>query len=353
MSRIKELKQNPDNNISMVDVFKIFCPEGKTKYIEFLLRLSKNTKHLDMYLNEVKENLQREFGINSDELTEMTPFQLFISYRFLEMSFNFSDLKTFQKFCDYNERGLIHDNDLTRYKSFEDVMAATSLAEIKAFEKDLEKQIKTLYTSDEWIVLRPLTFHASKKYGSSTKWCTSSENNPDYFLRYSKRGILVYFINKLTGLKVGAFKSLDGEPEYSFWNQVDSRIDSLESGLPDFILDVLKKEVSENPVTNNSLLSEEDRIKEDMLLNEGLKKMAVRDEPSDTEAPTDEDVMSEAAPRDYRNADIREEREWAIESGNESPMEERSYEESGMMSGEPREILRGTYDNENAALRRV
>ncbi len=39
MSRIKELKQHPDNNISMVDVFKVLCPEGKTKYIEFLLRL--------------------------------------------------------------------------------------------------------------------------------------------------------------------------------------------------------------------------------------------------------------------------------------------------------------------------
>jgi len=90
-----------------------------------------------------------------------------------------------------------------------------------------------------------------------------------------------------------------------------------------------------------------------MLLNEGLKKMGVREEPTDMEAPTDEAVMSEAAPMDYRNVDIREEREWAIESGNESPMEERSYEESGMMSGEPREVLRGSYDNENAAMRRI
>ena len=346
MSRIKELKQNPDNNINMVDVFQIFCPEGKSKYIEFLIRLSKNTKHLDMYVNEVRENLKREFGITDDHFKGMTPFQIFSSYRFLEQSFNFSDLKTFQKFCDYNERGLIRDNDLSNFKTFDDVMTATSLAEIKAFEKDLEKQIHTLFTSDEWIVLRPLTFHSSKKYGSSTKWCTSSENNPDYFLRYSKRGILIYVINKLTGLKVGCFKSLDSDPEFSFWNQIDSRIDSLESGLPDFILGVIKNEVSENPVTNNSLLTEEDRIKEDVLLKE-FNKMAVLSEPTDMESPMGEADM------DMRNVDIREEREWVVERNVEAVVEERAYETSGMMSEGPREILRGTYDNENATLRRI
>ena len=346
MSRIKELKQNPDNNINMVDVFQIFCPEGKSKYIEFLIRLSKNTKHLDMYVNEVRENLKREFGITDDHFKGMTPFQIFSSYRFLEQSFNFSDLKTFQKFCDYNERGLIRDNDLSNFKTFDDVMTATSLAEIKAFEKDLEKQIHTLFTSDEWIVLRPLTFHASKKYGSSTKWCTSSENNPDYFLRYSKRGILIYVINKLTGLKVGCFKSLDSDPEFSFWNQIDSRIDSLESGLPDFILGVIKNEVSENPVTNNSLLTEEDRIKEDVLLKE-FNKMAELSEPTDMESPMGEADM------DMRNVDIREEREWVVERNVEAVVEERAYETSAMMSEGPREILRGTCDNESATLRRI
>ena len=59
-------------------------------------------------------------------------------------------------------------------------------------EKDLEKQIKVVYSDDEWVVLRPLTYHSSLKYGSSTKWCTASESNPDYFLRYVKRGILLY-----------------------------------------------------------------------------------------------------------------------------------------------------------------
>jgi hypothetical protein len=295
MSRIKELKQHPDNNISMVDVLKVLCPEGKTKYIEFLLRLSKNTKHIERYVEEIRENFERELGISRDKFKDMTPFQLYTSYRFLEMNFNFSDLKTFQKFCDYNERGLIKENDLSKFSGFDDVMTATSLAEIKAYEKDLEKQIQTIYSSDEWIVLRPLTFHSSKKYGSSTKWCTASENNPDYFLRYSKRGILIYMINKITGLKVACFKSLDSEPEFSFWNQIDSRIDSLESELPDFILDMIRNEVKNNTYTNYSLLSDEDKNKEESLIKSYQKMHEISNE--------------DMAPMDVEPVEIRREEE--------------------------------------------
>jgi hypothetical protein len=342
MSRIKELKQHPDNNISMVDVFKVLCPEGKTKYIEFLLRLSKNTKHIERYVEEIRENFERELGVTRDKFEEMTPFQLYTAYRFLEMNFNFSDLKTFQKFCDYNERGLIKENDLSKFKGFDDVMTATSLAEIKAYEKDLEKQIQTIYSSDEWIVLRPLTFHASKKYGSSTKWCTSSENNPDYFLRYSKRGILIYMINKITGLKVACFKSLDSEPEFSFWNQTDSRIDSLESELPDFILDMIRNEVKNNTHTNYSLLSDEDKNKEESLIK-SYQKMG--------------ELVNEVQPMaDFRRGMIMEdtddERE---ESIMESPTEEfapqdervydrRNYEMSGGMVSEERGPSVSDYD---------
>jgi hypothetical protein len=122
-------------------------------------------------------------------------------------------------------------------------------------------------------VIRPLTYHSSLKYGASTKWCTVSDKNPDYFLRYTKRGILLYMINKVTGLKVACFKSLDSEPEFSFWNQVDTRIDSLESGLPLFIIDVIRDEVTNSPITNMSLLSDEDRKTQENLVRSKLKSI--------------------------------------------------------------------------------
>lgn len=325
MSRIKELKTNPDNNLNLVDVFQLICPEGKSKYVELLLRLTKQTKNIDRFIDEVKENLKENLGLTDEAMNNFTPFQLLMAYRFLDQSFNFSDLKLYKKFCEYNERGLITNNDLTRFSSFEDIMTATGMAEMKANEKDLEKQIKVIYSDDEWVVLRPLTYHSSLKYGSSTKWCTASENNPDYFLRYVKRGILLYMVNKVNGLKVACFKSLDSsEPEFSFWNQVDTRIDSMESGLPDFIMNVIRDEVNSNSVTNYSLLSVEDAKKLEDIVNGKNRKMMMNEERAVYPVePSDMEVAMEEAPIGHHDMAMSEEGRYTESVMSESmPMSE-------------------------------
>lgn len=283
MSLIRELKSNPENQINMVDILQILTNQEKTKYVDLLLRMVKKTKNIERYVDEIKHNLYTELGIDPKNLDVYSPLQLVMLYRIVESTFNYSDLKNYQRFIEYNERGLIPQNDLTQFKSFEDILNATSLAEVKSYEKELEKQIKIIFKTDEWVVIRPLTYHSSLKYGSSTKWCTASESNPEYFLRYSKRGILLYMINKITGYKVACFKSLDEDKEFSFWNQQDVRIDSMEADLPDFIMNEIKNEIKKN-VTNFSLLSDEDKKKQESLLDRMDKKIssleeAVRDEP--------------------------------------------------------------------------
>jgi len=325
MSLIKELKTNTENQINLVEILQLFCPEDKTKYVDLLLRMVKKTKSIDRYVDEVKEILNREFGIEQKVLDKFSPIQIILMYRFIESTFNFSDIKNYQKFIEYNERGLISENDLGKFKSFDDIMNATSLAEVKSYEKDLEKQIRVLYSDNEWVVLRPLTYHASLKYGSSTKWCTASESNPDYFLRYSKRGILIYMINKTTGLKVACFKSLDSEPEFSFWNQVDTRIDSLEANLPDFILDLVRKEVTGNPVTNFSYLSEDDKKKQENLLDRIGQKMSAVGETLDelrTETAEEQIVMEESMDMEerYIGDEVVTEQEPAINESGRSSM---------------------------------
>jgi hypothetical protein len=344
MSRIKELKINPDNNLNLVEVLQMICPEGKTKYVELLLRLTKNTKNLDRFVEEIRENLKNSLELTDDAMDQFTPFQLLMAYRFLDQSFNFSDLKLYKKFCEYNERGLISNNDLTRFSSFEDIMTATGMAEMRANEKDLEKQIKVIYSDDEWVVLRPLTYHSSLKYGSSTKWCTSSENNPDYFLRYVKRGILLYMINKVNGLKVACFKSLDNsEPEFSFWNQIDARIDSMESGLPTFIMEVIRDEVNTNSVTNYSLLSDEDKIKLEEIVHPKKNRRIERAMELVTDAPEENESMAmmgepmiqESVMEERGMEEIRSERGYdedlvsmALPEPQDEVQSERSYDES-------------------------
>lgn len=267
MTKIKDLKSKPENNLNIIEILELVCPEGKTKYIETLLRILKSTSNVNLgnYVFEVKDVLKRRLNVSSSKLDKFTDFQILSMWRFLE-NFDIDDLVEYQKFCDFNERGLIQSNDLSKYSSFDEILSVTSIAELKSQEKELEKQIKVIYTNEEWTVIRPLTGNSSMKYGSGTKWCTSSTKNPDYFFRYSKRGILLYMINKKTGLKVACFKSLDDEHEFSFWNQVDTRIDSIESGLPLFIIDIIRDEVTNNPVSNMSLLSDEEKkIQEDLV----------------------------------------------------------------------------------------
>jgi hypothetical protein len=264
--------------LNIIEILELVCPEGKTKYIETLLRVMKKTKNFNNYITEIRDLLKNRLKVSDSKLDNFTDFQVFFMWRFLDTSFDINDLVEYQKFCEFNERGLIELNDLSRYSSFDEILSVTAIAELKSQEKELEKQIKVVYSTEEWMVIRPLTYHSSLKYGASTKWCTASDSNPDYFLRYSKRGILLYMINKVTGLKVACFKSLNSEPEFSFWNQTDIRIDSIESGLPLFIIDVIRDEVTNNPIPNISLLSNEDRLIQENLVRSKMKSIELSNE---------------------------------------------------------------------------
>lgn len=267
MSRIKQIKNSSVNNISLFDLISVLVPNKKDKYTETLLRIMKKTHGIDTYLVEIKERLVSELDVNPVDLIGLNMMELIILHRMLDM-FNYSDLKSFRKFCDFNERGLIKQNDLGLYNNFDEILESLSIAEAAVDFKGLEKQIKILFEDDEWIMVRPLTFLSSKKYGSNTKWCTTTENNPQYFLKYSTKGVLIYSINKKTGYKVASFYSLHkDEPEFSFWNQKDERIDSLDTELTfELTKIILNESKDKHAKTNRFLLPDDERIKEDEFL---------------------------------------------------------------------------------------
>lgn len=271
MSRAKELRTNQDNIVNFYELFEKFVPEKKSKYVETLLRLMKKTKNIDEHIDEIKQKLFVEFNIPKEEWEGFGKLQIVFFYRLIDSMFNFTDLQSFQKFCAYNERNLIKQNDLSTYNSFEDITNALSVAEIIAETKDLEKQVKVVLDTDEWLLIRPLTFHSSRKYGSNTKWCTTQENNPDYFMKYANRGVLIYCINKKSGYKVASFYSLDkNEPEFSFWNQKDTRVDSLDTELTDELRAIIFTESKgKGAKTNRFLLSDDERRREEKRLGLG------------------------------------------------------------------------------------
>ena len=276
MSKIKELRSNPENVLNLVSVLELISPEGKSKYTDLLLRLMKTTPNIKEHVKEIKTCLSEQFPfISKEKFDEFGDIQLMMMFKFFDSFFNFSDLKSFRNFCEYNERNLVEQNDLTKYKSFDEIMNAVSIAEMKINTKDMENQIVKVFENDEWLLLKPLTYLASKKYGANTKWCTTSEGNPDYFIKYSSKGVLIYCINKKSGYKVASFCSLDkNDPEFSFWNQKDTRVDSLDTELTDELRTVIYNESKgKGAKTNRFLLSDDQRMREDDLLkHDGLYK---------------------------------------------------------------------------------
>ena len=266
MSRIKDLRTNEDYNLNIVSILEMFSPESKSKYTETLLRMMKNTPNLKEHTKEIKLVLIDKFPfIEKSKLDLMSDIQMMLLYKFIDGFFNMEDLQKYRKFCEYNERNLIEENDLTKYKSFDQMIAAMGVAEMKSEEKELETQVIKIHEDSEWLLIRPLTFKSSCKYGANTKWCTTTEHNQEYYNKYAKRGVLVYCINKKTGYKVAAFYSLDkNEPEFSYWNQKDTRIDSTDSNLPLELIGFIRDYVKDPKVKSNTAMLSGDQKKKEL-----------------------------------------------------------------------------------------
>jgi hypothetical protein len=95
--------------------------------------------------------------------------------------------------------------------------------------------------------VRPLSFEASSKYGSGTKWCTTFKREKDYFFKYFHNGSLVYFVNKKTGYKAAMHGITDDVmKDITFWDSLDNRRDSIELDLDDCLVPVIKSIVKCN-----------------------------------------------------------------------------------------------------------
>jgi hypothetical protein len=175
---------------------------------------------------------------------------------FITEHYNNDTYQTLKEFMDYMDKGQIDNKDISNYKDLDDVRGAVTLASIKEYTKDLENQIIKEYEDEKWVAVRPLTFSASAKYGSSTRWCTTYQREKQYFEKYWRKGILVYFINKQSGYKFAGFKGLNGDAEFSFWNAEDSRIDYLDVNADDYLFPIVRR-IFKSDQTNKNLSSDE------------------------------------------------------------------------------------------------
>jgi hypothetical protein len=295
MSKITEIKkQYPELNISIIDLFLKMDSTKTNKYLPLMCKLLSsrfqvnklwNKRDEESEMNHIKERMDH-MGLNYNDMSNNELY----SYYCLSDYFNHEDMKLLSSFQKYNERGLIQNKDVTSYQNFEQIMSSVGLASLKEDEKELRSQIIREHDDETWLALRPLTFGASSKYGAATKWCTTYQNDKQYFERYWKRGILVYFINKITGLKFAVFKSLDGDRELSFWNAADQRVDFLELDIDDYMFPIIKQ-ILKSEETNRDLSSTKIRTQVRQECGRSMEKSLVQEDRYEVERPMmEEDI---------------------------------------------------------------
>jgi hypothetical protein len=170
----------------------------------------------------------------------------------------------------------------------DEIMSAVSLSEIKLLEKELENEVVKEFEDEKWLLVRPLSFQSSLRYGSSTKWCTTFKREKDYFFKYFYKGSLVYFINKETGYKVAFYGECSHKlVDISFWNQQDNRCDFFEVDIDEYLFPEIKRIITTNR-TNASYLSQEKLFK---VAEECNSLYRIIDDVKETEEPRNFDVI--------------------------------------------------------------
>jgi hypothetical protein len=220
--------------INMIDISKT------NKYSEMILRVLMNHHVNARYDNDeikhFKETIKEILNIDTEGMDDVS---LIMIHQKLDM-FNRQDIQMIKNFMSLNEAKVLGGIDVSTVKTFQDIHNYTSLASLKSITNEFRKQVKIDYEDLEWLILRPFSFESSCKYGAGTKWCTTSESNPDHFFRYTKNGVLIYVINKKTGDKVGCYKNLD-EVASEFYDMKDIRVDSMDTNLPYDILQFIRE----------------------------------------------------------------------------------------------------------------
>jgi hypothetical protein len=249
MSRINDLKNNPEFQFNLIEMLEVIAPIKKTKYVELLLKLLKHDEYIVTAQQSMKDNLGM---IDEDFAIFKSKFRKSVACFIMSTIVSVDEYLIFEQFCEGIESKVIKQTDITKYKTHSEIAEAVNDVRFRIEEHELEKQTFVIFEDNEWLIIRPLTYQSSVKYGYGTQWCTASRDSDSYFPNYAGNGILIYVINKLTNLKVAVHK----DDQTSFWNAEDTRIDSFDSGLPYDVLVKIMSHITEEPRTNIALYNE-------------------------------------------------------------------------------------------------
>lgn len=232
MSRLDRLKeQHPELNVSVMDVIAKLDPTKTYKYTEFLIKKFKE------FYNDYDDWM---IGLGMEMMG----------------SENMESLNEFEIHAKANR---ITNPDISQYKNFNQINNAVIEAEEKVRLKELEKQVIKLFDDDEWSVVIPLSYEASKTYGANTKWCTTQER---YWNEYYKTYKLIYIQNKKTNEKYVVSRHWEDNKKVQAWMSNDDESSPMLLPLPIEVMSVILCEVNKTDTifelqSKHNIISEE------------------------------------------------------------------------------------------------
>jgi hypothetical protein len=218
MSRIDKLKeQHPELNVSVIDLLSKVDPTDSHKYTEFLVKRIK-----EWYGGGTIEKTHIALGI---ELIGT------------------ENVEILNEFEIHSKAGRIKKNDIGQHKDFVSLSKSVNEAKEILKQKEAEKQTIKLMDTDEYCIIIPLSYEASKIYGSGTKWCTTQERHwNDYKDKYK----LIYIIQKTTNKKFAISRRKGDDTQIQAWLDNDNEVSPFLLPLPPEVMTIITDEVRKN-----------------------------------------------------------------------------------------------------------
>jgi len=287
MTKLKKFKETVPSwmKLSFIDVFEMMDPSKTNKFLPMFVNIidSAFKNRLSSWgkddLVEFTRRIEQSMPHLKGTLNDLEPSLIYSYWNMLEKIPNI-ELDILLDFIEMYEKHQITGVDINKIKTINEVEGIVNLINIKNIGKEFEKQTYVDLDTEKWLVIRPLTYESSVKYGSSTKWCTSAKHNPSQYFRYTDNGVLVYCINKETGYKLAFHMWKENKKFYdiSFWDSIDNRIDSLSAEIDFDVYNLIKKMyLSSETKTNKELggeywvQSHDLHMKEDEVLNSEME----------------------------------------------------------------------------------
>ena len=243
MSRLDKLKQqHPEFNISIIDLMGKIDPTDTYKYTEFLIKQLK-----EWFEGKTHEETQLIMGaelIGEDNVVTLNEFEIHCG------------------------AGRIKKNDIGQHSGFRSLKDSVKKAEQIQKQKETEKQIIKLLDNDEYCVVIPLSYDASKVYGSNTKWCTTQER---YWNDYIDKYKLIYIIDRLNNDKYAVSIKKGDSSKIQGWLADDKEVSPLTLPISVDVINIIVSEIKKD----ETIMDLEDYKKIHSKINESKSKIDV------------------------------------------------------------------------------